>query len=155
MSQATHHDEATAEYQRHQRQSHEHLQEYLHRSSAISSSPTGCEKRQVEHWTDELSQSLAEGSHYQNLYTTIRSGASESSSEIQQFQNERDHVTVHSRILETETPACQCGRCIDFRHHPEPTQHARDKVYLSTSGVDATGRRSAWICCHRWWRNGY
>ena len=39
----------------------------------------------------ELSQSLAEGSHYQNLFTTCRSGASESSSEIQQLRRERAH----------------------------------------------------------------
>ena len=39
---------------------------------------------------------FAEGSHYQLLFTTSRSGASDSSSEIQQLQQE----------LKTETPAC-------------------------------------------------
>ena len=55
----------------------------------------------------ELSQPLAEGSHYQNLYTTSRSGASESSAEIQQLRQERDHLNVHDRNLEIETPTCQ------------------------------------------------
>ena len=54
-----------------------------------------------------LSQSLAEGSYFQNLFTTRRSGASESSLDI------RDmiviHLTVHwhNHNLKTETLACQ------------------------------------------------
>ena len=55
----------------------------------------------------ELSQPLAEGSNYQNLCRTSRSGASESSAEIRQLRQERDHLNVHGRNLEIETPACQ------------------------------------------------
>ena len=55
----------------------------------------------------ELSQPLAEGSNYQNLCRTSRSGASESSAEIRQLRQECDHLNVHGRNLEIETPACQ------------------------------------------------
>ena len=54
-----------------------------------------------------MSQSVAEGSLCQDLWTTCRSGASESASEIQQSRRERDHSNVHGRNLETETLACQ------------------------------------------------
>ena len=48
----------------------------------------------------ESSQSLADGSHYQNLYTTSRSGAYEISSDIQQLRHESEHLIVHGRNLE-------------------------------------------------------
>ena len=57
--------------------------------------------------SSDLFQSLAERAHHRNLYTTSRSGASESSSDIQQLRQERDHLNVLGRILETETLACQ------------------------------------------------
>ena len=46
-------------------------------------------------------------SHYQNLCTRNRSGASDTSSEIMQLRHEREHLTVHHRNLETETLTCQ------------------------------------------------
>ena len=46
---------------------------------------------EVKQWKHELSQALAEGSECQNKYTTNRSGASQSSSEIQQLRHERAH----------------------------------------------------------------
>ena len=64
-------------------------------------------REEVEKLRHDVSQSLAEGSHSPNLFTTSISGASESSSEIQQVRQERDHLSVHGRILETEPPACQ------------------------------------------------
>ena len=54
----------------------------------------------------ELSQSLLEGSHCQNLYTTSRSGASETSSEMQQLRHEDEHWTLHSRNLDCEKLRC-------------------------------------------------
>ena len=30
--------------------------------------------------------------------------------------------------------------------HPEPTQHTRDEASLSRTGVDAHGRKCAWVC---------
>ena len=56
---------------------------------------------------NELSQSLAQGSHCQNLCTTRRSGAFASPSDIQQSQQESDHLNVYGRNLETEKLACQ------------------------------------------------
>ena len=49
-----------------------------------------------------MSQSLAEGSHCQNLYTTSRSGAPESSSEVQQSRQEHGHLDVSTHNLEAE-----------------------------------------------------
>ena len=63
-------------------------------------------REEVEHFRRELSQSVAEGSHNQNLYMTSRFGASESSSEIRQLCQERDHLNFHGRNLERETLAC-------------------------------------------------
>ena len=41
--------------------------------------------------------SVAEGSLYQNLVTTSRSGAPENSPETQHLRHERDHLTGHCR----------------------------------------------------------
>ena len=46
---------------------------------------------ELETFTQDLSQSLAEGSLDQTLFTTSRSGAYESSAEIQQLRHEREH----------------------------------------------------------------
>ena len=54
---------------------------------------------------NELSQSLVQGAHHQTLYTTSRFGASESS-EMQQLRQERDSLTAHRRILETNVSCC-------------------------------------------------
>ena len=62
---------------------------------------------EVDYLRHELTQCLVEGSHYQNLETTSRCGASENSSEIQQVQQELDHLTVRRRKLEDETLRCQ------------------------------------------------
>ena len=43
----------------------------------------------------------------------------------------------------------------EFGRYPEPTQSTRDKAYLSRTGMDANGRTSARISCHRWWTSGY
>ena len=107
-------NDATAELQRHQRQSSEHLQEYqqgvrrhlseVQHQDQVQQVASG---EQVEILRRELSQSFAEASNYQSQCTTSRSGASESSSEIQPLRQERDHLNVHGRNLETETLACQ------------------------------------------------
>ena len=81
------------------------------RSDEHSSVPAGTEGEILRR---ELSQSLAEGSQCQNLYSTSTCDASENSSENLQLRHEREHVTVHSRNLETETPACQRAvRCLE------------------------------------------
>ena len=107
-------NDATAELQRHQRQSSEHLQEYQqgvwrHLSAVQHQDQVQqvASREQVEISRRELSQSFAEASNYQSQCTTSRSGASESSSEIQPLRQERDHLNVHGRNLETETLACQ------------------------------------------------
>ena len=107
-------NDATAELQKHQRAKPRHLQEYQqgvrrHLSEAQHEVqvPRFASGEEVEHLRHELSQSLAEGSYYQNQSTTSRSGASESSSEIQQSRQERDHLNVHGHNLETETQAGQ------------------------------------------------
>ena len=64
-------------------------------------------REEVDILRHELSQSLAEGSHWENRNATSRSGASESSSEVQQLPQERDHVNVHVRNSKIETLACQ------------------------------------------------
>ena len=103
-------NDATVELQRHPRESLEHLQEYQKGVRRLLSEVQ--QKVQVQHVASrqeldnlrhELSQSLGEGSHCQNLYHT---GKSRSSSEIQQLRQERDHLHVHGRNLETETLAC-------------------------------------------------
>ena len=69
---------------------------------------------EVEHFRRELSQSVAEGSHNQNLYMTSRFVASESSSEIRQLCQERDHLNFHGRNLEPGTLACPSAvRCLE------------------------------------------
>ena len=77
-------DEAARENQRHQRQSHEDLQScqqgvgrHLSDVQPEVKVQQVASSEEVEDWRHELSQSLAEGSHYQNLKTTSRSGASE------------------------------------------------------------------------------
>ena len=85
----------------------------LVRSSTRSPSPTGCEWR-----SHELSQFFAEGSHYQNLFTTSTSGASENSSDIQQLRHEREQFTVHCCNLETETLRCQSAGSSLFTPFP-------------------------------------
>ena len=81
--------------ERHQWRSHERLQEYQQ----------GVRQVVREEEVEKLRH--VEGSHYQNLFTTSTSGASESSSETQQLRQERDHLNIHGRNLETEPPACQ------------------------------------------------
>ena len=95
--------EATAELQWRQTQSREHLQEYKqcvqrHFSEVQQQVHVQqvARREEVEILRHELSRSLAEGSHYQNLFTTSRSGASESSSDIQQLRQERDHLNARS-----------------------------------------------------------
>ena len=107
-------NEATAELRRHQRPSHKHLQEHqqsVRRHLSDFQQEVQVQKvassEELEILRHELSQSLAEGSHYQNLCTTSRSGASEGSSEFLRLRQERDHLNVHGRNLETETPAFQ------------------------------------------------
>ena len=102
-------NEATAELQRHQRQSHEHLQEYQqgvrrHVSEVRQEVQVQqvASREDVEILRRELSQCLAERAHGQNRLTTSRSGASESSSEIQQLRHEREHLTVHNHNLANE-----------------------------------------------------
>ena len=70
-------DEATAELPRHQMQCHEHLQGYQrdvrrHLSEVRHQvqAQQVARKENVEHLRHELSHSLADGSRYQNLYTT-------------------------------------------------------------------------------------
>ena len=58
---------------------------------------------EVEILRHESSQSLAERSHHQNLYTKNRSGAFENSLVIQQLRHERDHLIVHGRNLEAKS----------------------------------------------------
>ena len=62
---------------------------------------TCASREEFEKLRHELSQFHAEGSYDQILYTTSRCGASESSSEIQQLRQERDHLNDHCRNLET------------------------------------------------------
>ena len=50
-------------------------------------------------------QTLAEGWHYPNLFSTSRCGASDCSSEIQQVRHERDPSNVHRDNLETRKHA--------------------------------------------------
>ena len=38
------------------------------------------------------------------------------------------------------------ARCNEFGHPDEPTQHTRDEASLSRTGVDAHGRKCAWVC---------
>ena len=83
-------NDATAELQRHQRQNHQHLQEYqqglrrhLSEGSQVVQIHQVATREEVAILRRELSQSFSEGSHYQNVFTTSRSGASESSSAIQ------------------------------------------------------------------------
>ena len=64
-------------------------------------------REEVEHLRHEMFQSLTDGSHYENPFTTSRSGASESSSENQRLRHDREHSNVHSGNLETEKQACQ------------------------------------------------
>ena len=85
------------ELQRHQRHSHEHLQEYQ-QGVRLQVSEVQLQvqiqqvagREQVETLRHEVSQCFAEGSHCQNVCTTCRSGTSESSSEIQLLRQERD-----------------------------------------------------------------
>ena len=80
-------DEATAQLQRHHRQSHGHLHEYLQSVQRyLSEVQHEVQSQQVaiESFRHELSQSLAEGSG--------RFGASEHSSENQQLRHEREHL---------------------------------------------------------------
>ena len=106
--------EAISELQKLQGQRHEHLKEYQH--GVWHHLPEDQQQVQVqqvasnevvEFLRHELSQSLAEGSHYQNLYTTSRNGASRSSSEIVQLRHERGQLTVHGHNLKTEKLTCQ------------------------------------------------
>ena len=80
-----------------QQSNQRHLSEVQHEVRVQQVAST----KEVEHLRHELSQSFAEGSHYQNLFTTSRSGASESSSEIQHLRHERDHLNFYGRNLET------------------------------------------------------
>ena len=72
--------EATADLPRHQRHSRKHLQEYQQGGRRhLSEVPQKVQvlqvasgEEEVEKVRHELSQSLAEGSHYQNLRTTSR-----------------------------------------------------------------------------------
>ena len=101
--------------ERHQRRSHERLQEYqqgvrqvVREEEVERPVGKGTKVGGVFMSTENHNHfPLVEGSHYQNLFTTSTSGASESSSEIQQLRQERDHLNVHGRNLETEPPACQ------------------------------------------------
>ena len=72
-------NEATTERQRHQRQGHEHLLEcqqgarrFLSEVQQKVQIPQVTSRKEVETLRHELSQSLAEGSHQQNMYTTSR-----------------------------------------------------------------------------------
>ena len=81
-----------------QSQSHEHLQEYHHGvrrhlsevQQEVRVQQVGS-REEVENLRHELSQSqsLAEGSHYQNLHTTSRSGA-----KVHQKVRHCDKITV-------------------------------------------------------------
>ena len=46
-------------------------------------------------------------SHYRNLFSESRSGASGSSSDIQQLRQERGPLNVHGRNLDSEKLPCQ------------------------------------------------
>ena len=104
---------------RHQRQSHEHMQENQQSVQRhLSEVPNKVQVQQVPNGEDldilrcVLFQSDAEGSHCQNLCTTGRSGVSENLSEIQHLRHERERLTAHSRNLETETQACQSAHML-------------------------------------------
>ena len=106
--------EAIPELQRHPRQSHEHPQEYQqyvprHLSEVQQEVQVQqvASWEEVEHMRHELTQSLAEGSHYFNLFTRSISDASDRSSETQQLRHGRKHWPAHSRNSETEKLACQ------------------------------------------------
>ena len=49
---------------------------------------------ELQNFRHELSQSLVEGAHYQTLYNTSRSGASENSSDFLHLRQERDSLTT-------------------------------------------------------------
>ena len=110
-------NEAKAELPRHQTQSHEHLHEFQQGVRRQMSEVQQEVQVQVQQWLPvekkwtilrhAVSQSLSEGPQSPNLFTTSRSGASESSSETQQLRQEHDHLHVHGRKFETETLACQ------------------------------------------------
>ena len=105
--------------QRHQRQNPVHVQENNqdvqrdlsdlqneHQSPQVSSS------QEVDNLRHELSQSLAEGTLYQNRYTTNILDASESSPEIQQLRSARDtltSLTTYCRSWESEAQRCKSG----------------------------------------------
>ena len=96
-------------FRRHERQNHEHLQEYqqdverhLAEVQNEVQSHQIASREESKNMRHELTQSLFEEARRQTLYTTSRSGASESSSENQQFRHERDSLITHCRSLETE-----------------------------------------------------
>ena len=91
-------NETMIDLQRHQRHSQEHLQEYQHGVRCHLSEvhheiqvQQVASREELEMLRRELSQSFAQGSHYQNLFRTSRSSASERLSGIQHDVN-RKHV---------------------------------------------------------------
>ena len=128
--------------QENQRQSHEYLQESQQSVRRLSEVQQEVQVQQVanreevEILSRELS--LAEASHHQNLHTTSRSGASESSSEILQLRQERDHLNVHDRNLETETPRC---RSADSRSRRQILDRSADEAAQSRSRCNGFGSR--------------
>ena len=82
----------------HQRQSHGHLQEYQQGVRKEVQIHQVASSEEVESLRHELSQ---EDRIIRICVRHCRSGASESSSEIMQLGQERDHLNVHGRNLET------------------------------------------------------
>ena len=84
--------EAGSEHQRHRTLNQKYQQEVQRHVSEVLNevhSQQVASREGVDILRHELSHSPAEGTHYQNLYTSGRSGASEGSSEMQQLRQER------------------------------------------------------------------
>ena len=167
--------EANSEIQRHKKKSRESLQEYQQSVPRhLSEVQQELQVQQVaRRWEEvdilrhELSQSLAEGSHYQNMYTTSRCGTSESSSSMSKRGScswSASHAILHrQKFLEQKIPntlkswtgrkkwlpRCKLAAIssgIILRVH---TVCARWRISLSRTGVVANARTSAWTCCGR------
>ena len=83
--------EATAELQMHQKEYQQSVRRHVSEAQQEVQVQQVASREEVDMFRHELSQSLAEGSHCEILFTTSRSDASERSSENQQLRQKRDH----------------------------------------------------------------
>ena len=83
--------EATAAVQMYQKEYQQSVRRHVSEAQQEVQVQQVASREEVDMFRHELSQSLAEGSHCEILFTTNRSNASERSSEIQQLRQERDY----------------------------------------------------------------